>query len=390
MSPRRGAGEGHIKRITLRSGKTAWRGWVTVGYRPNGTPIRRTAQRRTRAAVQEALTRLRERYNIGEGLDLDAEAAMRLHELLDRWLAHFAATSRAKSRTPRTYAWGVEKIKAATPTNPLVARQTLLTLQDILERLPVDLAEGSLSMCRTVLKLAFAQAVVWRIRHDNPAAGLKIPRRERDDPERRIISPDQAAQLLRALSEERLGLAIALTYAIAARPGEVCALRREDVDLERGTVTITATHNPGPGGGVVRERPKSRRGVRTLPLPADIRPWVARQIARSLNERAAMGAEWTAPDEGLLFVRESDGGRLHAGGLYHTARTIAEAAGLGNVTPRILRRSMLSTLGASGVDPKVRAAIGGHTTTVTEKHYREVDQAEIDRAMAGVKLEGLE
>jgi hypothetical protein len=47
-----------------------------------------------------------------------------------------------------------------------------------------------------------------------------------------------------------------------------------------------------------------------------------------------------------------------------------------------LRRSLLSLLARQGVDPKVRAAIGGHTTEVTEKHYREVDPAEVGAAMA--------
>lgn len=387
MSPRRGAGEGHIKRITLRSGKRAWRGWITVGYRANGTPIRRSVQRSTRQEVQDALVKLRERY--GAGLDLNAEATMRLHTLLDRWHAHYVATEAPKAKTARTYAWAIEHIKAVSPGNPLVSRCTHIMLQDILNRLPDNLSRSSLNLCRVVVSLSFAQARTWRLRDDNPAEHLTLPRRDRPEPERLTVSPDQAAELLRALSEERLGLAVALTYAIAARPGEVTALRREDVNLEAGTVTIRASHN-FVGGQVLREAPKSKRGVRTLSVPAELHPWLARQMARATTERAMMGERWTAPDEGLLFARETDGGRLHASGLYEVSRRVAERLGLGKVGPRVLRRSMLSALGAAGVDPKVRAAIGGHTATITERHYREVDQQEIDRAMDKLKIEGLE
>ncbi len=98
-------------------------------------------------------------------------------------------------------------------------------------------------------------------------------------------------------------------------------------------------------------------------------------------ERMAMGERWTASDEGLLFVRESDGGKLSNHQVYYVARRAAERAGLGKVGPRILRRSMLSALAKAGVESKVRAAIGGHTKVVTDEYYREVDAAEVSDAM---------
>lgn len=384
MSPRRGAGEGHIKRITLRSGRRAWRGWITVGYRPNGTPIRRSVQRPTRQAVQDDLARLRERYSAG--LDLDAEATARLHALLDRWLAHFIEHEAPKKRTPRTYAWAIGHIKATTPNNPLVRACNAVALQHIMDALPAHLSASSLRLCRVALQGAFRQAHLWKLRPDNPAEKLDIPKREREEAERRIVGTEEAARLLRALVDERLGLGAALTYAVAARPGEIAALRRQDVDLDAGTLTICASHNRV-GKEIERETPKSKRGVRTLRIPDELRAWVARHLSRVATERAMMGAAWTAPDEGYLFVRETDGAPLAGGALYDVATRVAQAIGLGNVGPRILRRSMLSALGAAGVDAKVRAAIGGHTEAVTERHYREVAQAEIDAAMGRMRFE---
>lgn len=385
MSPRRGAGEGHIRRVTLKSGRRAWRGWITVGYRANGTPIRRSVQRATRQLVQDALVALKARYL--PGLDLEAEATARLHGLIDRWYAHYCEHAAPKAQTRKAYTWAIGRIKAATPGDPLIARLTPLALQDILGRLPADLGPSGLGTCRAVLSNALAQAVTWRLRPDNPAIGLKLPRRERVERPRRTVSAEDAERLLDALAGERLGLAAALTYAVAARPGEIAALRRQDIDLEAGTLTISASHNPG-AGGVVREAPKSARGVRTLRYPPELAPWVAQQLARAQNERAMMGERWPAPDEGLIFVRESDGGRLHAAQIYDTSRRVAERLGLGSVGPRILRRSMLSALAAAGVAPKVRAAVGGHTSAITERHYTEVDPAEMAAALALVKIRG--
>lgn len=389
MSPkrRRGPGEGHITRITLRSGKAAYRAWLTVGYKVNAagtrTPIRRSVQHERRQVVADRLAQLREKYRAD--LDLAAEAEMRCAALFEKWIAHFIATTRPKRRTPETYRWAFNRAQPALG-DPLVARVTPMQLQELLNQLSGELSAQSLNLIRVVFDGMFGQAVLWRVRPDNPAANLKTPRARDDDdrPElRRVLSAEEAQRLLAALHEERLGLAVALTYALGIRPGEAAALRQQDLDLEAGAVTIAGAHNVV-AGTVEREKPKSRRGLRTLPLPPDLAAWAQRQLARVRNERAAMGERWPAPDEGLLFVRETDGGRISNHQLYNVTRRAAARAGLGTVGPRVLRRSLLSLLAQQGVDPKVRAAIGGHTAAITEKHYREVDPAEVQAALGRV------
>lgn len=386
MSPkrRRGPGEGSIKRVALKSGKVAYRAWLTVGYRINDagtrTPIRRTVQHARRQVVIERLDQLRAKYRAD--LDLAAEVEMRLSTLFEKWLAHYVATSAPKKRTPETYQWAITRALRQLG-DPLVARVTPMLLQTGLTSLAAELKPASLNLIRVVCDGAFGQAVLWRIRPDNPAADLKLPK-ERDaaPAPRRVLTSDEALRYLVALQAERLGLAVALTYAVGIRPGEAAALRVADIDLDAGTITIAATHNVV-AGRVEREPPKSRRGARVLPVPPALIPWVRQQLARIRNERTAMAHQWTAPDEGLLFVRETDGGRLSHRQIYPVARRIAERAGLGVVGPRVLRRSMLSLLASGGVDPKVRAAIGGHTPGVTEKHYTEhqIDPAAVTAAM---------
>lgn len=386
---RRPAGEGHITKITLASGKVAYRAYLTVGYRtaPDGKrrPIRRTVQHRRQQVVIDRLAALREKYKAD--FDFDAEAAMKLSALLTRWLDHFCETTPHKKRTRPTYQWAIDKIRADHDLgDPLVARVTPLQLQSALDRLSATLAPSSVNLVRVVLKGAFGQAVMWRIRLDNPAQHLEIRAKSDEDDtadERRIITADEAAALLTALRGERLGLAVAFTYALGIRPGEAAALKVADFDFDKGTVAITATHN-SVGGKIERERPKSARGNRTLPIPPALLPWVHQRIARAQTERQAEITYWTAPDEGLLFVGERTGGRIDGDAVSAVARRVARQIGLDGVGPRILRRSFLSHLGAAGIDPKVRAAIGGHTTAVTEKHYREVADSEIDAAMARV------
>lgn len=389
MSPkqrRRGPGEGSIEKVKLKSGKTAYRGWITVDYKTGEDGKKRARRRSVQRAkyndVVEGMRRLREKYD--KGIDLDAEH-MRLGALLDKYLDNFIATVPHKRRTPGTYRWAIGHAKEQLG-DPLVAKVTTPQLQDALNRLGPSLAQSSISLVRVVLDGAFTQAVLWRIRPDNPAADLKLPYRRDDSPApapRLVLNAEQGRAFLEGLQSERLGLGAALTYALGIRPGEAAALRAQDFDLDKLTVTIAYAHNLV-DGKVEREKPKSGRGVRTLPLPPELAPWVRQRIARAAFERQAMRDRWTEADEGLLFVRESDGGRIDNRMLYHAARRVADSLNLGKVGPRVLRRSLLSQLAAQGVDPKVRAAIGGHTTEITEAHYREVDPAEVARAMGRV------
>jgi integrase len=56
------------------------------------------------------------------------------------------------------------------------------------------------------------------------------------------------------------------------RWGEITALRRCDIDIQAGTVTITRQHVQLDTGGVVVTAPKSRASVRTVVIPAAIFP----------------------------------------------------------------------------------------------------------------------
>jgi integrase len=383
--PRRARGEGSIQKITLRSGKTAYRGYLTVGYRPDGKPIRRTIQRPKKQEVVDALVQLRTRYKFS--YDLDAEATMTLATLLTRWEQHFIATKAPSDSTIVTYRWAIGKIQPYA-TRLLVGRVAPLQLQGILNQYEGVYKTKSLKLIKTVLHEAFDQAVKWRICADNPAKYIDLPQgRKADRPdERRIVSLEDGTRLMRELLAERLGLAAALTYALGLRPGEAAALRGRDVDLSdpnAATVTIEQAHKVALDRSIKQGNTKTKRGNRRLPIPPLLVAAFQQQLIRRETERRMMIDKWAAfdPEKDLLFVRESDGGPIGTREVYLITRQVAERLGMGAVGPRILRRSILSTLAAQGVDAKVRAAIGGHTKEVTEEHYREVDSHEVQRAM---------
>lgn len=382
MTKRRSPGQGHIKKIKLRSGATAYRGFLTVGYKLNAkgeqVPIKRTCQARTRREVDEGLERLRIKYRVG--VDLDAEK-MRLRQLLDKWLAHTEVVDKPPATTLTSYRWGATRICTALD-NPLVVKVNPYQLQSTLFALGAELGRSALNTIRAVLRGAFGQAVIWRIITENPARDLELPKAEKE-PERRALTVEEVGRFRAALKGERLELAALITVAFGTRRGETAAIKLAQIDQKAQTLTIDAQHQRNRGTKQIERVDTKGNDVRIFRVDEWLRLAIAQHVERLASERKAMGSAWTAPDEGLLFVRETDGGRLDGEQIYDVVTRAAKRAGLGKVRPHDLRRTLQSLLAVEGVDRNVRAEIAGHSDAdTTDKHYRLVYEGEAGTALS--------
>jgi integrase len=108
-----------------------------------------------------------------------------------------------------------------------------------------------------------------RVRDDNPTAGVEGPDRG-ERKEKQWLYPSEMTRLLTCprvpLRWRRLYALLAYTY---VRPSELRVLTWSDVDLDVGTIRVTKAWD--------RERkrekaPKTRAGVRTVPIEAALRP----------------------------------------------------------------------------------------------------------------------
>lgn len=388
---RRTAGRGSIRKITLRSGVTAYRGEITVAYKyteeGKRVAVKRTAQRATRREVEDRLDALRKKYRVG--VDLDAEK-LRLRELFDAWLNLLEAGDDYSPKTLVTYRWAADRAVEAL-ANPLVVKIAPFELQNAITALGRGLKRKSLELVFSVLQQALSRAVVWRIIADNPADEVRLPKKKAGDSRSgRALTVEEVARFRAALAGERLELAVLIALTYGLRRGEVVAIRADQIDLDAGTLTINAQHQRSTGK--IDRRPTKGHDTRVFPLPDWLRLAIARQIARVATERGVMGKQWTQPDEGLLFVRETDGGRLVGDQIEAAVDRTAKRAELGHVRPHDLRRTLQSLLAMAGVDRNVRAEIAGHTDpNTTDRHYRRVYDGEAGDALAKVNaLMGLD
>lgn len=187
----------------------------------------------------------------------------------------------------------------------------------------------------------------------DPSAALQAPSRPRPLP--RALSRAQVTALLDACdATSPVGLRdrclIELAYASGARVAELTAADISDLDLDGGTLRVH-----GKGG--------SRRQV-PVGTPA------CRAAAEWLHRgRPALTTSRPAQPALLLGVR---GGRLDA----RTARRAVEragvAAGLGRVTPHVLRHSYATHMLEGGADLRSVQELLGHVTLATTQVYTKV------------------
>lgn len=189
----------------------------------------------------------------------------------------------------------------------------------------------------------------------NPAFDLQMPRLERRLPKAILTAQEADAILNQTEAHTEMGLrdrAILETlYSTAMRRAELAALRVEDLDVERGTVTI---------------RQGKGRKDRVVPIGARALAWIGRYLAEVRPELV------TPPDDGTLFVTRL-GQSLTLSLLTRLVKGYVEAAHLGKTGACHLFRHTCATLMLeNGADIRYIQQLLGHANLETTELYTQV------------------
>lgn len=140
----------------------------------------------------------------------------------------------------------------------------------------------------------------------------------------------------------------------------------EAVDLDAGTVTIRQTRGIVGSRVVVKPKPKSARGQRTLPIdPATVS---ALRAFRAVQARERLAAGTAYQSSGLVAVNELGEG-IHPEAYRRRFARIAAAAGLPKITEHGMRHTANQLLADASVPAYARAAFLGHRVDVNVAVY---------------------
>ena len=126
-----------------------------------------------------------------------------------------------------------------------------------------SMAAKAYRLLRAVLNTAVEDGLIAKNPCQIRGAGTESPA------ERPTISASQAIDLADRMPEQYRLLVLLAVFA-SLRWVEVTALRRSDIDLERGTVTVRGALSERSSGEMVLGPPKSAAGLRTVMLPAPV------------------------------------------------------------------------------------------------------------------------
>lgn len=132
---------------------------------------------------------------------------------------------------------------------------------------------------------------------------------------------------LTAATDDRLHAAWRLTL-YGLRRAEVCGLRWSDVDVAVGTLTITRTR-PVVEGKVIVKAPKSQRGIRTLPMDAELVATLEALHDRQVTEAMEAGEAYESSG---YVVTDELGAPVHPDWYSDEFHRLRESAGITRIT----------------------------------------------------------
>lgn len=275
--------------------------------------------------------------------------AMTLGEYLDEWLE----VKDVSERTAEKYAWHVKRLKPLLGDLQLYnigvfeIQKSLLNLTDVSPRTKKDIY--------ATLRTAMRDAVKFKRLSSDPTIGLSPPRNPRI--ERKVLNYNELNKMLEVAKDYKHYPVIRILAVTGIRLGEVLGLKWQDVNFDKGTLTIKRSvdcrHR------TIKET-KTAGSVRTLKLDP-----VTLQILSDIKGQKV--GEKVRPinlDDELTFHTE-DHRPLREGAIRKTLNQALKKAGLDHIRIHDLRHTAGSILLDSGVPLATVASFLGHSTPAT-------------------------
>lgn len=347
----------------VRKRGSSWCVVVDVGRLENGRRKQKWHSGfKTRKEAQRALSGIMERLSHGSYIE---ESKITLAEFLhEDWLP--SAKSTTQPSTWESYRINVEKhiVPALGPRRLQRLTPGILNAfyADLLQQGRRDgrgLSPKTVRNIHVILRKALGDAVRWDLVPRNVAALADPPKvKYRRAGAMQTWNADQLRRFLRLVSPDPLYPAFLLAATTGMRRGEILGLRWQDLDLEKGTLSIQQTVILINYEVLVAE-PKTARGRRSIALDSQTVATLRSHRARQAEERLAAGMR--ARDRDLVFARE-DGEPIHPERVRQTFARFVRKSDLPPIRFHDLRHTHATLALAAGVHPKVVSERLGHAT----------------------------
>jgi integrase len=218
-------------------------------------------------------------------------------------------------------------------------------------------ARHSLGILRRVFDYAVRDGAI----HRNPAAGIRLPKVQGNDP--RPLTHDELWQLADHLDAARDRLVVLVAGYCGLRWGELAALRWSDVDLEKGTLRVVRAYSEEAPRGELS--PVKDHQARTVPIPRVVSEELVKYGADHNADELVFPSANRTPLRNRNFRRD----------VFDDA---VEDLGL-DITPHNLRDTAASLAIQAGASVVAVARLLGHESAATTlNHYAGLFPTDLD------------
>jgi integrase len=374
-----GNGEGTIIPIRKNGKVTGYAAEITIGW-ANGKRQKVRRYTKTRPDAKRLLAELLDQYQRGVNLSLKPQT---VRQYITEWIDN-SLSLRARPGSIDDYRWVANACIFPHIGDILIKKLTVPHVRKLIAALHrAGYAKKTIIQARAVLRSALQEALIDDLVDRNVAVLVKPPKLERHNA-KRALSLEQIAMFLQAARGERLEVALHLALFTGLRRGEICALRREDLDLEAGTLTVNGTMQYLKGRGLVYGPTKTASSQRSLKISPRLIAALRWQLRRVEVERQAMADRWQ--ESPYLFVAATTGGPLNPGILYAAFRAVAKRAGITGFCLHDLRHTTATLLDEAGYSVAAAAAYLGHAHAgITLATYTHLFKGAIDDAAGTIE-----
>lgn len=339
-----------------------------------GEVSRKTARRQISGGTfpdkKSAMRRETElRYEHGQGTAV-VKNDIRIGQLIDESLAVAAADR--KHGTVRTY----RKVLDAYASDLFNRRVQDLSAADYTRhqmRLLEEHAPATVKLARAAIFRCFKDAVRWGYVARNVIGDVPVPKVDRKPKEH--LTADEVKVLLDYHRSDELYAALVTLATTGMRRGELLALRRSDVELDTGTISIEQAVNEF---GVVGP-PKSEAGRRKIRIDDVTVAVLRRHLVNQGAERLRLGTVYD--DHGLVFAR-ADGTAIPPTWFSSRFRSMCAQAGVRKFGPHSMRHAFATAAITSNLPGRIISARLGHASEATTSAMYGRVTTEMDREVA--------
>ncbi|HEX8558519.1 MAG TPA: tyrosine-type recombinase/integrase [Pyrinomonadaceae bacterium] len=306
--------------------------------------------------------------------------------LNNEWLPQKRRDGVRVATTLKAYTSGVTRIVPVLGGLQL-SRVTPRHVQELYNRMQDEgLRLATMRLVRSVLRMAFRQAVAWGYLRNDPSHSIRLPAATKAPRAVHAFARDEALAFIREATADPDDLDCLFNLFTGVRPEELAGLGWEHVSFDEaagcGVARIERVVLRHTGGGFEFADPKTENGKRLVYFPAHIYRALEAHRERQAERAAHLGRAWRslgfvfpAPDGGPLDVQYVYGRRL---------RQIAARAGItARVTPYTMRYSFATlALLAGEMDVAVSRQMGHKRPDFTKAVYVKV-LPEMQQSLSG-------